>query len=95
MFSSDSRWDRHTPEQNRSEEQIDVVVVFKGGKTCPQSFVWRGRRYQVTEVTYHWEEKRGANLFHFYTVTDGTNLYKLYLNTRYLYWRMVDSCPLQ
>ena len=35
MFSSDSRWDRHTPEQARHEEVIDVGVLFKGGKVIP------------------------------------------------------------
>ena len=94
MFSSDSRWDRHTPEQDRHEEKIDVAVVFKKGKTIPKSFVWKSRRYDVKEVTYHWEERRGADTLHFYTVTDNTNLYKICLNTRHLNWRIASVCPL-
>ena len=95
MFSSDSRWDRHTPEQDRNEDVIDVAVVFKKGKAHPKSFVWKSRRVDIREVTYHWQEKRGADLLHFYTVTDNTNLYKIYLNTRYLNWRMASACPIE
>jgi len=94
MFSNDSRWDRHTPEQNRKEEPIDIVVVFKGGKVLPSSFLWNGRKYVINQVTYHWEEQRGNDLLHFYTVTDRANLYQIYLNTRHLYWRLTRSCPL-
>ena len=94
MFNSDSRWDRHTPEQDRDEDVIDVAVVFKNGKTIPKSFVWKKRRYDVKEVTYHWEERRGGDLLHFYTVTDRANLYKIYLNARYLSWRIASACPL-
>ena len=94
MFSNDSRWDRHTPEQNRKEEPIDVAVVFKGGKAYPKSFKRGSRKYVISEVTYHWEEKRGGDLLHFFTVTDQVNLYQIYLNTRYLHWRLTRSCPL-
>ena len=95
MFSSDSRWDRHTPEQDREEDVIDVAVVFKKGKAYPTSFVWKRRRYNISEVTYHWEERRGADLLHFYTVATHANLYKIYLNTRHLNWRMASVCPIE
>jgi len=95
MFSSDSRWDRHTPEQGRQEDIIDVAAVFKKGKAAPTSFVWNQRRYTVKEVTYHWREKRGSDFLHFYTVTDRANLYTIYLNTRYLHWRLVGTCPIE
>lgn len=93
MFSNDSRWDRHTPDTDREEVPIDVGVLFKQGKTYPKMFVWRGRRYDVKEVTYHWEETRGRSLLHFYTVTAGTAIFQIYFNTKYLYWRLVKACP--
>ncbi|MBN1870417.1 MAG: hypothetical protein JW847_07590 [Candidatus Omnitrophica bacterium] len=95
MFSNDSRWDRHTPEQSRHEEPVDVAVIFKEGKVFPQSFFHKGRKYPVKEVTYHWAEARGAEVLHYYSVTDGANLYKIYFNTKHLYWRLAGSCPLE
>jgi len=95
MFSNDSRWDRHTPEQERDESPIDVGVIFKGGKAFPKSFIWQKQKYQIKDITYHWAETRGAEVLHFYTVTDGTNLYKIYFNTKHLVWRLVKVCPIE
>ena len=94
MFSKDSRWDRHTPEQAHDEVPIDVAAVFQKGKVLPRSFVLRGQKHQVKEVTYHLAENRGADVLHYYTVSDGATLYQIYLNTKHLHWRLAKSCPL-
>jgi len=95
MFSNDARWDRHTPEQDRDEEKIDVGVIFREGKMHPRSFVWRRQRYTIKEVTYHWTEARGDEMLYFFSVTDGTNLYQIYLNNKYMHWRLKRSCPIE
>ena len=95
MFSKDSRWDRHTPDQSQQRDPIDVAAVFEKGKAFPRTFVWQNRKYQIKEVTYHWVENRGGEILHFYTVTDGSNLYQIYLNTKHLYWRLDKVCPLE
>jgi hypothetical protein len=94
MFSNDARWDRHTPDQTREEDQIDVGVIFRRGKIIPKSFIWRRRTYQVKEVTYHWTENRGGETLYFFSVTDGVNLYQIYLNNRHMCWRLKRSCPI-
>ncbi|MEA3226991.1 MAG: DUF6504 family protein [Planctomycetota bacterium] len=93
MFSNDSRWDRHTPGDDREEVPINAGVYFKKGRAYPKMFIWRDRRYDVEEVTYHWEERRGRDLLHFYTVAAGGNVFVIYFNTKYLYWRLARTCP--
>ena len=95
MFSSDSRWDRHTPEQSYYEDPIDVGAIFVKGRLLPQTFVWKQRKYIIKKVTYHWEESRGGQMLHYFTVTDHINLYYIYLNSRYMYWRLTKACPIE
>lgn len=95
MFSNDSRWDRHTPDQLRKEEPIDVSVIFEQGNIVPRQFVWHGRKYTVKEITYQWRERRGDQQLIYFTLSDGVNIYKIYFNNKYLHWRMVDTCPIE
>ncbi len=92
MFTNDSRWDRHTPEQSHDEAVIDVGVIFKNGKMLPKTFVWQNRKYHIKEITYQWKETRGNEVLHFFTVTDGGNLFRIYLNNKYMHWRLATSC---
>jgi len=91
-FNNDSRWDRHLPHQEREADLIDVGVIFKRGKILPRSFIWKKRKYLIEEITYHWEEKRGGEILHFFTVTDGTNVYQIYLNNKYMHWKLEKVC---
>jgi hypothetical protein len=93
MFTNDSRWDRHTPDQNRDEKPIEVGAIFEKGKIKPSFFIHNGIRHPVKEITYYWQEKRGAETLHFFSLTDGANLYKIYFNNQKLHWRLVESCP--
>ena len=95
MFNSNSRWDRSFPnDEHETGEPIEVGVVFRQGKLIPTCFVYQGRKYKVKEVTYHWQEQRGNEALHFFTVTDGSNLYQIHLNSKYMYWRLDRQCPL-
>jgi hypothetical protein len=95
MFNQEARWDRHLPNESFNEEPIEVGVIFKAGNVYPRWFTWRGRKYPVKDVTYHWTDKRGGEVLHFYSVTDGANLYQIHFNNRYLHWRIDKVCPLQ
>lgn len=95
MFSSDSRWDRHTPDKSYDEQPIDVGAVFLKGKMSPQNFVWKNRKYLIKEITYEWKESRGNQLLHYFSVSDGSNLYLVYFNAQHVCWRLTKVCPLE
>lgn len=94
MFSKDARWDRHTPEQSRNEDVIDVGVIFSKGKIVPKTFVWKARKYYIEKMTYQWEEKRGGQTLQYFAVTDQTNVYYIYFNSRRMFWRLDRVCPI-
>ncbi len=94
MFNSDSRWDRQLPSQGYEEDMIEVGALFKGGSIIPKAFIWKNRKYQIKEMTYHWQERRGVEVLYYFTVSDGSNLYQIYLNNRYMHWRLEKVCPL-
>ena len=95
MFTPDSRWDRHLPHQSHQEEPIEVGVIFKEGKLLPKWFTRNGRKYSIKEITYQWQDHRGNESLYFFSVSDGANLYQIYLNNRYLHWRLAKVCPPQ
>jgi len=69
-------------------ESISVGAVFSEGKVRPAWFIWRGRKYAVTEVTYTWESSEGmARLRHFSAVS-GANVYALAYNTDDCAWEI-------
>jgi len=94
MFSNDSRWDRHLPHQSHQEQRIDVGAVFRNGQIFPKCFIWKNRKYRIHEITYHWKEKRGSEVLYYFSVTDSTNLYQIFLNNRYMEWRLSKVCPI-
>ncbi len=89
MFSKDSRWDRQLPHQSYEEEPIEVGAVFKKGQLIPKWFIWQGRHYPVKTITYEWQDQRGDQTLRYFSVSDGVNLYQIYLNNKYLNWRLV------
>ncbi len=93
MFSNDSRWDRHTPDQSREEDVIEVGVIFRKNKIIPTCFVWRHEKYVIEEITYYWQERRGGYILHFFSVTHHSNVYQIYLHNIHMCWRLKDVCP--
>ncbi len=59
-------------------EDIRVAVIFGPGSAIrPVWFDWHRRKYEVREVTYSWQERRGeATILHF-AVSDGAGLFEL------------------
>ena len=75
------------------EEQIKVAAVFGGGKVLPRWFVWRGRKYKITEITYIWKDTEGKKTRHHYAVTDGANLYELCYVEHDMSWYLASVEP--
>lgn len=95
MFNPNARWDRKLPSEPLDlDESVEVNVTFSKGQIRPLFFVWKGQDCQIKEITYKWQETRdGARVFCF-SVHDGTNLFQLNLNNRFMNWRLVKICAL-
>ena len=93
-FSPKARWDRRIPTQENQEEPdnlnkpIETAAWFRQGKIHPKLFIWNGKEYKIKEVTYRWQERRGAELISNFTVSTGTNLYQISFNNTTLGWRI-------
>lgn len=76
------------------KEQIRVAVIFGPGTGIrPVWFDWRRRKYQIREVTYSWEERRGsATILHF-AVSDGAGLFELAYDTAGRTWALAAVEP--
>lgn len=69
-------------------ESIDVAAVFSKNKIKPKWFLWNGRKYEVRETTYIWQDNLGeAKIIHF-AVSDGATLFELSLNQKTMLWRL-------
>ncbi len=75
-------------------ESIKVGVVFGvncigGKKIQPVWFIWKERQYRIKEVTYTWTNKEGRPFVHYFSVTDGKNLYEISYNTETMVWKLI------
>ncbi len=71
----------------RVHENIRVAVIHgPGSKLRPVWFDWKERKHEVKEVTYHWRQWRGTELFLHYSVHDGAALYELAYNATQQLW---------
>ena len=93
-FNPQARWDRHVPETESApqsellDENIEVRALFKNGKIYPQEFSWHNKLYLITRITYHWQERAGAAVMHYFSTACGDDLYQISFNNSSLGWRM-------
>ncbi len=76
------------------DEPIKVGAVFGadyigGKKIKPVWFTWKRRQYRIKEVTYTWTNKEGSPFVHYFSVTDGQNLYEISYNTETMVWKLI------
>jgi hypothetical protein len=69
-------------------ERISVGAVFSAGEMKPAWFLWRGRKYQVGEVTYAWESKEGMARLRHFSVMSGGNVYNISYNPVEYTWEL-------
>jgi hypothetical protein len=67
---------------------IKVGAVFKGDKIIPKWFVWEGRKYEIKEVNYTWQDRQGIEVLYHFAVTDGINYYELSFNNQKMVWKL-------
>jgi hypothetical protein len=72
------------------DEQIDVIVAFRGPKVHPEFFKWRGQAYKVEKVNLVHREKDGDDKVYYFSVSDQANFFRLAFFTRDLSWRLTE-----
>ncbi len=71
------------------DNPIKVGVIFEHqGSVRPVWFVWKGRRYDIREVTYSWAHREGAGLVQNFAVSDGVNLFQISYYRNESAWRL-------
>lgn len=69
---------------------ISVGAVFEPpDRVRPVWFMWQGRRYAVTQVTYTWGRREGACRVQDFSVTAGDNLYQISFYRDAMSWRLM------
>lgn len=71
-------------------EAIKVGAIFGDNKKKlkPVWFIWNGRKYTIRKITYVWTERVGKTVIHYFTVTEGDNLFSISYNTDTLLWTL-------
>ena len=93
-FNPQARWDRHIPETDSSHdphelnEHIAMLAWFKNGKIQPRLFVWKNKKYKVTQVNYAWQERRGRETLSLFSVSTGSDLYQISFNNTSYSWHL-------
>lgn len=71
-------------------ETIDVSAVFLGGHLKPVSFLWRRRKYKVTDVFGYYHDYLGdSKRFHFAVGAGSSDVFEICLNTATMTWELV------
>ena len=70
------------------DERVSVNLL----NSQPTGFVWRNRRYAVTQVGLHHTLRQGRTLMHVFSVTDGSTCFTLQFDTESLKWKL---CSIQ
>ncbi|MDY6855156.1 MAG: hypothetical protein SWO11_10710 [Thermodesulfobacteriota bacterium] len=74
------------------KEKIKVGVIYGGKKKImPVWFMWKGTKYPVKEITYYWQDSKGREPLHYFSVSDGDTLFKLCFNGYTLDWRLLGA----
>ena len=95
-FNPKARWDRQIPEVEETNnlnpqdlnERIDCLAWFKNGKIRPLKFIWSNKEYEIKNITYNWQERRGRELISYFSLDTGGGLYQISFNNSTFSWRI-------
>jgi len=94
-FKPEARWDRAplpdgSGHQNTDsvDEQIEVLVLFKGTKILPRIFFWNNKAYKIKKITYNWQERFGRETVLYFSVSTGNDLYQISFNNTGYNWKI-------
>lgn len=72
-------------------EQVEVVAIFRPGRTMCEPVKFRrvnGREVEVTEIGLRHPTSQGKRMVHMFDVTDGGADYRLEFDAEHLTWRL-------
>lgn len=71
-------------------EFVDVIVSFGKSGVFPRVIKWGKRTYKILQLNLVHTIKKGAVRIYFFSVSDGTNAFKLGFDTETLQWWVED-----
>lgn len=88
MFSQQARWDRKMPGEGGGPgwERAEVLARFSRTKILPMKFLIGTAMHRVSAVHYAWSERKGKATVYFFSVSDGTDTYRLSFDTETMSW---------
>jgi|WetSurMetagenome_2_1015567.scaffolds.fasta_scaffold320930_2 hypothetical protein len=92
MFNPHARWDRRLPgDDDQGAENVEVVARFQKGKIIPLYFVLKENRVDISRINYAWLDKKGRERVFYFSVSDKSDNYCLFLDAEAMSWRLVTS----
>jgi hypothetical protein len=90
MFNPEARWDRRLPGDGGSNcEAVEVIVRFIKGRIIPLYFLLKDNRFDISRINYSWTERRGSSLIYYFSVSDKSDNYCLFLDAQAMSWRLL------
>ncbi len=72
------------------DDPIEVEARFSQRGMRPVWFAWGGKRHAITAITCAWNERDGALVHRYFSVSDGEALYELRFDARALRWHLTN-----
>ena len=73
-------------------ERIKVGAVFDGPRVTLKWFFWGREKHVVRKVEHTRRCQEGETPLLFFTVTEGSNIYEIFLNQKTLEWCLEKCC---
>lgn len=67
-------------------EPVNVWVLFTKNQVQPFAFSWHGRSIKVDKINLVHTTKSGSNVFYHFSISAGSNFYRLRFDTNSLKW---------
>lgn len=90
MFNAQARWDRKLPQDNDGPagDPIEVLCLMREGRLTPRSFARNKRVFEITNINFTWEERRGKMNYLFFSVATPQGHYEIVFSPGTLRWRL-------
>lgn len=78
--------------REKINQKVSVVSMFDTEEQCsmPLKMKWQDHEYNMRKLWYHHTYKRGRTLMHVFQVTDGSNDYRLQMDSEKLEWTLEE-----
>jgi hypothetical protein len=77
-------------EQTELNEKIEVLAKFEKGGLAPLAFKQGGRLIKVESIDLKYNYRSGGVDFYSYSISSGSNSYKITYNAKELGWRLEE-----